>query len=268
MVFRTLWHFTREAFITAPPVMKVPIHHIARFGRFLAGQAVPFAMLPVFMAILVAGTIAQRDMDLFTVQKVYFGQFLIWAGPLPLPGGLLVCLILLVSLCVKFAFYSDWARWRTGINLAHLGVIVLLAGGIAGGVVQEEGMLPVTEGMESAKMGTRGGMATLPFTVRLERFEATYYPGTTKAKSYSSDVTILDGPLAWPATIEMNAPLRYKGYAIYQSAFEQPEGAPPVSIFTVVKNRAWLFPYLGTALMAAGLLLHFVLSLGRKRGSA
>ena len=99
---------------------------------------------------------------------------------------------------------------------------------------------------------------SLPFNVRLIDFVKDDYTGTSMAKNYYSDIEIMDGESTWPARIEMNKPLRFKGYTLFQSSFDQSE-LGEVSIFSVVKNNGWLFPYLGTAVLAFGLLLHVLI---------
>lgn len=130
---------------------------------------------------------------------------------------------------------------------------------------EENGAYIVFEGMPQAITLTHGGQSydllfgkaqrALPFALELRSFEKTMYPGTNKARSYQSDILIQDGDLSWPVRISMNRPLRYKGYTFFQSSFIGPEGAES-SVLNVVWNRGWLFPYIGTLIIAAGLLLH------------
>ncbi len=105
---------------------------------------------------------------------------------------------------------------------------------------------------------------TLPFSIALKDFVKDDYEGTEMARGYHSDVVVKDGNLEWPARIEMNAPLRYKGYTFFQSSFRQtPE--MEMTILAVVENKGWLFPYIGALIIGLGLLLHPVLVMrGRK----
>lgn len=98
----------------------------------------------------------------------------------------------------------------------------------------------------------------LPFSLRLVEFTKKTYPGTEKASGYSSKILVVDNGLEWPATIEMNKPLRYKGYTFYQSSFEQAQNSQ-TTILSVVENKGALFPYIGAIIMAAGLILHIAL---------
>jgi hypothetical protein len=356
----------------------------------LAQADIVFWLLPALMVLLVAGTLAQVPMGFYAAHKMFFASFIIWAGPVPLPGGYLMTGALTICLLLKFVLQSRWSLQKSGIILTHLGVLVLLGGGLLTALSAKEGYMALTHGAVSpyiydynrrelvlytadnhvrsrgfdniragenlsfknipftlrvldacknctiARRGesTQGadlplrGMArfmeltakppekepelnfsgltfaidhaggdqdglyiafeamprpieltvkdktyrlifgkqqrALPFAVRLENFTKDLYPGTAMARGYSSDITVIDGALEWPARIEMNTPLRYKGYTLYQSSFEETEDGA-VSILTVTRNSGRLFPYLGTALLALGLLLHIGLTLAGRR---
>ena len=62
---------------------------------------------------------------------------------------------------------------------------------------------------------------TLPFSIGLVDFVKDAYAGTDMARAFHSDVVVRDEDLEWPVRIEMNKPLRYKGYTFFQSSFEQ-----------------------------------------------
>lgn len=344
---------------------------------------IAFYILPPIMLILTAGTIAQREMGLYAAQKKFFGSFVLWTGPLPLPGFYTFVTVLGISLLLKFLLQSDWAVRKAGIHLTHLGVIILLFGGLLTGLTAREGYMLIGEGdtnpyaydyqkrelfvfednrllhtipFEKLKPGSihtlpfelavrescvncnirdresetkekMRGMAQfmalehkepenepeqnlsgitfdlsglgkqdgtyiafeampkpievrararnykiifgrqqrlLPFSVRLDDFIKEDYPGTDKARNFISNVTIIDGGAEWPARIEMNEPLRYKGYTLYQSSFEQTETGE-MTLLSVVENKGRLFPYIGTLLMTLGLLLHvFLMNRGKK----
>ena len=61
----------------------------------------------------------------------------------------------------------------------------------------------------------------LPFTIELKKFTIDFY-STGMPKLFASDVLIRDheSGKTFPATIEVNKPLLYKGLAVYQSSFE------------------------------------------------
>lgn len=108
-----------------------------------------FYLLPALMALLVAGTLAQRNMGLYAAHKMFFGSFIVWAGPVPLPGGYMLIGFLALNLAIKFIFNSEWSLRKAGIILSHLGVLVLLAGGLLTALSAKEGFMIIGEGEDS-----------------------------------------------------------------------------------------------------------------------
>jgi hypothetical protein len=104
----------------------------------------------------------------------------------------------------------------------------------------------------------------LPFGIELEDFEREMHPGMNMAKAFTSRIIVHDGGVSWPYMIRMNEPLRYKGYTFYQSSFSiRPDGE--FSILSVVQNKGRIFPYIASAVIFAGLLLHFLLRLRKEK---
>ena len=86
------------------------------------------------------------------------------------------------------------------------------------------------------------------------------HPGTGIAKSFSSDVNLIENGIAKRILIQMNNPLRYNGYTFYQSSFiEGPNGE--TTVLAVVKNYGRLFPYISSIIMCVGLLIHLIMKL-------
>ena len=67
------------------------------------------------------------------------------------------------------------------------------------------------------------------------------------------------------AEIFMNYPLRRDGFVVYQTSWgPQPMGGPPwYSVFEVSYNPSDMWPMLACFVIAAGLLIHFVMKLRR-----
>lgn len=346
--------------------------------RFMVGADLVFVLLPLIMVNLVAGTLAQRDLGLYVSHRLYFSSFYYRVGFLPLPGGYTLLGILTAALALKFLFRTQWRFEKTGINLAHLGALVLLGGGLVSSISAREaymvlggasatpyiydyhqrqlfifrddllaqtvafenlrGMVEgpsrdfslsireackncaiVKAGPEMGRKNMAGFMSlapkplekedeanlsgvtfdlktgsqsdegtyiafenmpkpivfrarghaykimfgkaqrALPFSLALVNFDKSLYPGTDRAKAYAADVTVKDGGLAWPAHLEMNAPLRYKGYTFYLSSFQESSDGLAV-ILNVVENKGRLVPYAGTFIIAAGLAFHCFLA--------
>ncbi len=332
------------------------------------------------MLLLVLGTVAQRYIGLYASQKLFFGSFILWAGPFPLPGAYSVLAFIAFSISAKLLLASPFSRQQLGVILTHTSALVLLLGGLITALCREEGYVVLGEGEsthfvsdyhdraltvsrngvellalspEEMHVGDTVGVAPLPFTlsitrycypcmlvprqftkavfkglakdvditaktpsseesqnqaavllgirgagaadgiylasemlkeqpdiaagsdhytfkieptrralpfsVKLQHFDKSDYPGTDMAKSYTSHVTINDNSAEWNAIIEMNQPLRYRGYTLYQSSFVENDGKL-LSVLAVVNNAGAWFPYIAISMLCAGLLLHIVVT--------
>lgn len=147
---------------------------------------------------------------------------------------------------------------RLGYLLVHLSILLICAGGLfdssaalrlrilSGQLAVEKRDLPAREVPAQSRLGSDHrafrssvlipeGKASnfsfiniadgylvqeLPFTVQLMDFRVEHYPGG-QPKSFASELRILDAAgQASTHTIEVNQPLRYQGYTLYQSSFE------------------------------------------------
>jgi len=106
------------------------------------------------------------------------------------------------------------------------------------------------------------------FSLTLLKATHTVYEGTDIPKDFRSLVQLQNPQSGENRQVEisMNHPLRYAGLTFYQyqmTAGEaaQQAGVTPSSVLQVVRNPAWLTPYLGCAMVAAGLVTQFMFHL-------
>ena len=100
-----------------------------------------------------------------------------------------------------------------------------------------------------------------PYSIGLLDFRHDKYMGTEKAKNFSSQVRLTN-----PTTgedretlIKMNQPLRYAGTTYFQASFEP--GRDDITILQVVRNPAWLTPYISVIVIGLGLIVQFSMHL-------
>ena len=108
----------------------------------------------------------------------------------------------------------------------------------------------------------------LPFSLTLLKATHTVYAGTDIPKDFRSRVQLQNPQTGENREVEisMNHPLRYAGLTFYQYQMTRAKrrsrpGAAPSSVLQVVRNPGWLTPYLGCALVAAGLVTQFMFHL-------
>ena len=104
-----------------------------------------------------------------------------------------------------------------------------------------------------------------PYSLTLLKATHTVYPGTDIPKDFRSRV-LIDNPQTGEkreVEISMNHPLRYGGYTYYQYQMTAGEavvkaGQAQSSVLQVVRNPSWLTPYIGCAMVGAGLIIQFL----------
>ncbi len=101
-----------------------------------------------------------------------------------------------------------------------------------------------------------------PYSLKMLKFEHEVHPGTSKSKSYASTVELHDQRTGEnrEVRIHMNSPLRHDGLTFYQAGFVPDDSG---TVLQVVKNPAWLLPYIACVVVAVGMLVHFGLHLDR-----
>jgi cytochrome c biogenesis protein ResB len=116
------------------------------------------------------------------------------------------------------------------------------------------------------QMSLRFKRSYRPYTFRLDKLNATFYPNTEVPKDYSSFIHLSDPQEKEERDVRiwMNHPLTYAGETFYQIGVHQDErGRWRMSTLQVVRNPGWVLPYLSCLLVACGMLFHFGLNLVR-----
>lgn len=366
------------------------MERIKKIGLFLSRPDMFFYTLIWLMVLLTVGTVAQKYVGLYAAQHRYFASFIVWAGPVPLPGGMLTMAVIFLGLLSKLIFASPWHWKNSGIIITHIGALLLLLGGLITTFYSREGSMMIFEGQSanffsdyhkrefvventatreqlislpwkdirpgavlkmpqlkasveilnacrncvvserkissddpmlqemrghardvdfepaplekedeqnragvlvrlkgvgeadgvyaafdftdenpqfsaggaSYRLDLRRARTYVPFAIKLMDFEKQYYPGTDMPRSFKSDIVLIDGDSEWRSMIQMNEPLRYRGYTFYQSSFMDRDGKE-ATVFAVVKNTGRLFPYISSIVMCIGLLVHMFLHIPR-----
>jgi ResB-like family len=116
--------------------------------------------------------------------------------------------------------------------------------------------------------GLRPARTYHPFSLTLLKATHTVYPGTDIPKDFRSRVQLQNPKNGENREVEisMNHPLRYAGLTFYQYQMTAGDlveraGETPSSVLQVVRNPGWLTPYIGCALVGAGLVIQFMFHL-------
>lgn len=136
---------------------------------------------------------------------------------------------------------EKWRWERFGIDLFHLSLLVVICGGL----------LTMLFGYRTFEIAHQGDVIQLPgadFTVRVNKFWSENYKNSERVMDWHTELTVLeDGREVLTKRIEVNAPLRYKGYNFYQSAFGTDwQGAARVTLSLSRADGTELGEFVGT----------------------
>jgi hypothetical protein len=119
----------------------------------------------------------------------------------------------------------------------------------------------VTIGGKPWDMALRFTRYYTPHSIGLLDFRHDKYIGTEKPKNFSSQVRLTNPNTGEDreVLIKMNQPLRYAGITYFQASFEK--GRDDITVLQVVRNPAWLTPYISVIIIGLGLIVQFSMHL-------
>jgi cytochrome c biogenesis protein len=126
-------------------------------------------------------------------------------------------------------FYGRGRLRPLGPYLVHLGLVLILAGGVVGKFWGVEGRVLLQQGQVAGafELDAPGKERPLGFQVRLDRFQVRYYEGGRGTpQEFRSDLTFLQGDKAAAhAVCRVNEPVSFGGYTFYQASYgAMPQG--------------------------------------------
>ncbi len=110
---------------------------------------------------------------------------------------------------------------RLAVYIVHLSIILFYIAGIASSLGGFKTSVNLAEGETADQVLLPGTNVphNLGFSLRLDKFEAQFYP-TGQPKEYRSEVTIIEnGQPVRQGNIRVNHPLTYKGISFYQASY-------------------------------------------------
>lgn len=119
-------------------------------------------------------------------------------------------------------FYRGRGRFSLfGVYMAHLGVLVIIAGAVVGSIWGFQAEIRLSEGQESnvVQLAKSGAEHQLDFDVRCEKFVVEFYD-TGAPKTYRSDLSFSrEGRVVHQGSVSVNHPLSFNGLRFYQANY-------------------------------------------------
>jgi cytochrome c biogenesis protein len=121
-----------------------------------------------------------------------------------------------------FCAVSETGRWsRLMVYVVHVSVLIVIAGALAGSMLGFKGTMNLLEGETSDEvvLAESQSVHKLPFDVRCDRFEVSFYD-TGAPKEFKSELSVIEnGREVSTQSIVVNGPMSYDGITIYQASY-------------------------------------------------
>jgi len=128
-----------------------------------ASLRLTITLLSLSMILIFVATLEQVRIGIRGALAEYFESFYgiwyypekFWGGeylqdiPLPIPGGYLLGGLLIINLSAAYIVRFQWTLKKAGIQLIHLGIILLLIGQLTTQAIQEESRMQINKGEKS-----------------------------------------------------------------------------------------------------------------------
>ncbi|MCJ7811830.1 cytochrome c biogenesis protein ResB, partial [bacterium] len=170
-------------------------------------------------------------------------------------------LLLVINLISQIIRHRLWKKGKQFTLLFHSAFVILFIGGGITRYFGMEGFIHIREGevadrITTLKMGYEYRSIPLPFSLKLNDFEITRYPGSDQPSSFTSQVLLIDQEkeIQRPYSIYMNHILNYRGYRFYQASYDDDEMG---TILSVSRDPGTPVTYCGYFLLFFALLANF-----------
>jgi len=232
---------------------------------FLASLKLAVILLVVLLVGLSVGTIVETRTDAETAGRlVYYA-----------PWFLAIQGLFALNVALSLVDLFPWGRKRIGFMVVHASLLLILVGASLTFFFKTEGSMGMWEGdsasaiVRQAPDGQVISSHELPFTVKLEDFVLDTYPGTMRPAGFMSNVQITDrdSGRTFPARIWMNHELHYRGYALFQSSYQQSQGRE-ATVLSVSKDPGQTIAFVGFITLVVGMVLVMLTRISQVRGRA
>ncbi|MEG1954562.1 MAG: cytochrome c biogenesis protein CcsA [Mucinivorans sp.] len=159
---------------------------------------------------------------------------------------------LLVVNFVAMSLRRRVTKW--GVQLLHLGFVVVLIGAMTTHLFGFEGVVHIRAGQTTNQIINNRGekIGELPFSITLQKFTLERYSGSGSPSSYESEL-IIDGQ---SHRAYMNNVVHKAGWRLYQSSYDKDEQGTVLSVNADVAGTA--ITYIGYLMLVVGFLWSFL----------
>jgi len=195
----------------------------------LADPVIFFYSCSWLMVLVIAGTLAQRELGLYMAQQKYFASWFFFTGPVPLPGGRITMAIIFINLVVYLLIKSSFKK-TPGIFIAHIGALLLLLGGFLTAYFSSEGTMVIQEGDSSQYVSDYHSRELVLINPSQEEDEVTSFSmgwlsagETLKHETFQGEIKILETYTNCDVVQRTDSDPSFKGFGQRFQARELPD---------------------------------------------
>lgn len=178
---------------------------IKRLYRWASSMKVGLALLLAIGAVSAAGTVFLPE-DFY--QTIYFRALLVL-----LLLNMTLCTVTQLAQILRARTVRKLTLRKVTLFILHLGVVLILTGGIVQSLYGEKTLIAVPQG-QAAKVALSNGFSST-YNLYLDDFSIEYYPDGS-ASQYHCNVRIAEGQgQIRSEEIQINHPLKYGGTKLY-----------------------------------------------------
>lgn len=218
--------------------------------RIFSSYKAAIVMMLLYAFVLAIATFVEKYAGTETAKVwIYYSPLLI-----------LLQFLLILNFVLSSLKKNLFRKGKWGFVAVHISLIIILLGAFITHISGVEGTIHIREGESANHMivETNKGTArySLPFSLKLEKFTMTRYPGSSSPSSYESLLSIHTDGEFMEKTVSMNNVLDIKGYRLFQASYDKDEKGTILSVNRDVAGRT--VTYAGYALLVIGFILSFV----------
>lgn len=232
------------------------------FFRFLSSAKLAYILIFLLAIYLAYYIIIPEQQQEFTAHHSILFRILLFA----------IGINVIFGTIKRFVFKIT----QVGFILTHIGLVAIIIGASISSFVGKRGLLMIEENNQKNyyvifkelpdKAAKEMRMPkfdkfTFPFDVKLVKFSIDYYYNSFIPSDYKSLLKISDEEGSFLYEVKMNAPLRYKGYELFQSDFSLGQGSngANVSILSVNYDPGKNISFIGFMILSLGVINLFLL---------
>lgn len=220
------------------------------FGKIISSYKTSILLMFIYALVLAIATFVEHIYSTEVVKLFFYYSPLLF----------LLQFLMVVNLVAVIDRYQLFTKKNFAFIIIHGAFVVILLGAFVTHFFGEEGTIHLRENEKVNNMLVQTNRGTfhkeLPFSIELQEFILTRYPGSSSPSSFESIINITANGASKTEHISMNNVLDIQEYRLFQASYDKDEKGSILSINKDLYGRN--ITYAGYLLLVVGFLLSFI----------